>query len=235
MSSKSIAANRGNTGMNVKKMTILAMFIALGYVCLFVFRIKVQFLTLEFKDVFITMSGFIFGPLAAAAVALAESLLELATLSDTGFWGALMNFAGSAAFAVTASLIYKFNKTFKGAVIGLVSAVFSMTAVMLLMNILITPIYMHTDVNTVAGMIPKLLLPFNLIKGMLNAAIAFILYKPLSQALRATGMLPKSSAGGFTVNRKSVFGLMVALAVVVASVVLIFTMFEGSSFEFVKK
>lgn len=234
MTTKSFAANRGNTGMNVKKMTILAMFIALGYVCLFVFRIKVQFLTLEFKDVFITMSGFIFGPIAALAVALTETVLELITISDTGFWGALMNFAGSAAFAVTASLIYKFNKTYKGAVIGLVSAVFSMTVVMLLMNILITPIYTHTDVKTVAGMIPKLLLPFNVIKGMLNASIAFILYKPLSQALKATGMLPKSSAS-FSVNKKSVFGLVVAAAIVVASIVLIFTLFEGSSFEFVKK
>ena len=220
--------------MNIKKMSILAMFIALGYLCLFIFRFKVTFLTLEFKDVFITMAGFVYGPIAAAAVALAETLLELATLSDTGFWGALMNFAGSAAFAVTASLIYKYNKNFKGAVIGLISAVFSMTAVMLVMNILITPIYTHTDVKTVAGMIPKLLLPFNLIKGMLNASIAFILYKPLSQALRATGMLPKSSAD-FKVNRRTVFGLLAAAAIIVASVVLIFTVFDGTTFEIVKQ
>lgn len=220
--------------MNVRKMSILAMFIALGYICLFVFRFKVSFLTLEFKDAFITMSGFVFGPLAAIAVALTESLLELVTISDTGFWGALMNFAGSAAFAVTASLIYKFNKSYKGAVIGLVAAVFSMTAVMLVMNLLITPIYAHMDVGAVAKMIPKLLLPFNLIKGLLNASIAFIIYKPLSQALRATGMLPKSSAE-FKVNRKSVIGLIVAAAIIVASVVLIFTVFDGSSFQVVKK
>jgi len=234
MSVKSVSANNGSNRFNVKKMTILSMFIALGYVCLFVFRIKVQFLTLEFKDVFITMSGFIFGPLAAVAVALAETLLELITISDTGFWGALMNFAGSASFAVTASLIYKFNKTYKGAVIGLVAAVFSMTAVMLIMNILITPIYTHTDMKTVAGMIPKLLLPFNVIKGMLNAAVAFILYKPLAQALRATGMLPKSSTS-FSVSKKSILGLAVAVLIAAASVVLIFTLFDGSSFEFVKK
>ncbi|SDB12828.1 Riboflavin transporter FmnP [Ruminococcaceae bacterium FB2012] len=234
MSTKSISANRGNSAMNVKKMSILAMFIALGYLCLFVFRFKVTFLTLDFKDVFITMAGFVYGPIAALAVALTETLLELATISDTGFWGALMNFVGSAAFAVTASLIYKFNKTFKGAVIGLVAAVFSMTAVMMPMNILITPIYAHTDAKTVVSMIPKLLLPFNLIKGMLNASIAFILYKPLSQALRATGMLPKSSAS-FSMNRRSLFGLLAAAAVIVASVVLIFTVFDGSSFEIVKQ
>ena len=109
-----------------------------------------------------------------------------------------------------------------------------MTAVMMPMNILITPIYAHTDAKTVVSMIPKLLLPFNLIKGMLNASIAFILYKPLSQALRATGMLPKSSAS-FSMNRRSLFGLLAAAAVIVASVVLIFTVFDGSSFEIVKQ
>ena len=220
--------------LDVKKISILAMFTALGYLCLFIFRFKVSFLTLEFKDVFITLSGFVYGPLAAAGVALAETLLELVTLSDTGFWGALMNFAGSAAFAVTASLIYKFNKSYKGAVIGLIASVFCMTAVMLLMNIIVTPIYMKTDVNTVVKMIPKLLLPFNLVKSMLNASIAFIIYKPLSQAFKAAGLIPKGE-GSFTITRRSVIGLLIALAVIVGSIVMIFTFFDGSRFEIVKQ
>ena len=79
----------------------------MAYLCLFVFRFKVNFLSLEIKDVFITMSGFIFGPITAIAVALVEAVLEMITLSDTGIYGAVMNFAGSAAFAGIASLIYK--------------------------------------------------------------------------------------------------------------------------------
>ncbi|MBR6102824.1 MAG: ECF transporter S component [Ruminococcus sp.] len=232
--STNAAGSRTAKRLDVKKVTILAMFTALGYLCLFVFRFKVSFLTLDFKDVFITLSGFVYGPLAAAGVALAETLLELVTLSDTGFWGALMNFAGSAAFAVTASLIYKFNKNYKGAVIGLIASVFCMTAVMLLMNIIVTPIYMHTDVKTVTSMIPKLLLPFNLIKSLLNASIAFILYKPLSQAFKAAGLIPKGD-NSFKVNRKSVIGLVIALAVIVFSIVMIFNFFDGSSFEIVKQ
>ena len=225
MSTKTAAGTLPAKRFDVKKMTILAMFAALGYICLFVFRFKVSFLTLEFKDVFITMAGFVFGPLAAVGVALAESLLEMVTLSDTGFWGALMNFAGSATFAVTASLIYKYNKSFTGAVIGLVAAVFSMTAVMLVMNLLITPIYAHTTVDVVVGMIMPLLLPFNLIKSALNAAIVFILYKPLSQALRSIHLLPHSD-DGFTVGKKSVIGLAVAAAVIVVSIILVIAVFH---------
>lgn len=219
--------------LDVKKMAILAMFVALGYICLFVFRFKVQFLTLDFKDVFITMAGFVYGPLAAAGVALIETLLELATVASTGFWGAIMNFAGSAAFAVTASLIYKYNKTFSGAVIGLVSAVFSMTAVMLLMNLLITPIYTHTSVKVVAGMILPLLLPFNLTKSILNAALTFVLYKPFSQSLKAMKMIP-SGDDNFKLNKRTVCGLIAAAVIVVASVAVMIALL-GGDFEVVKK
>lgn len=232
MSTKTAADNVHARKMDVKKMTILAMFAALGYLCLFVFRFKVSFLTLEFKDVFITMAGFVFGPLAAAGVAFAESLIEMVTLSDTGFWGAVMNFGGSATFAVTASLIYKYNKNFKGAVIGLIAAIFSMTAVMLVMNLLITPIYAHTTIDVVIGMILPLLLPFNLIKSALNAALCFMLYKPVSQALKSVHLLPRSD-DSFTVNKNTVIGLVIAAIVIVTSIVLVLSVF-GGNFELVK-
>ncbi len=231
MSTKTAGASSSKK-MDVKEMTILAMFTALGYLCLFVFRFKVSFLTLEFKDVFITMAGFVFGPLAALGVALAESLLEMVTLSDTGFLGAVMNFGGSAAFAVTASLIYKYNKSFKGAVIGLIAAMFSMTAVMLVMNLFITPIYAHTTIDEVIGMIMPLLLPFNLIKSALNAAICFMLYKPISQALKSIHMLSRRD-DGFTVTRNTIIGIVIAGLVIVGSIVLVLTVF-GGNFELVK-
>ncbi len=231
MSTKTAGASSSKK-MDVKEMTILAMFTALGYLCLFVFRFKVSFLTLEFKDVFITMAGFVFGPLAAVGVALAESLLEMVTLSDTGFLGAVMNFGGSAAFAVTASLIYKYNKSFKGAVIGLIAAMFSMTAVMLVMNLFITPIYAHTTIDVVIGMIMPLLLPFNLIKSALNAAICFMLYKPISQALKSIHMLSRRD-DGFTVTRNTIIGIVIAGLVIVGSIVLVLTVF-GGNFELVK-
>ena len=231
MSTKTAGASSSKK-MDVKEMTILAMFTALGYLCLFVFRFKVSFLTLEFKDVFITMAGFVFGPLAALGVALAESLLEMVTLSDTGFLGAVMNFGGSAAFAVTASLIYKYNKSFKGAVIGLIAAMFSMTAVMLVMNLFITPIYAHTTIDEVIGMIMPLLLPFNLIKSALNAAICFMLYKPISQALKSIHMLSHRD-DGFTVTRNTIIGIVIAGLVIVGSIVLVLTVF-GGNFELVK-
>ena len=59
-----------------------------------------------------------------------------------------------------------------------------------LVNLLITPIYTGFPRAQVAGMIPTLLLPFNLVKGTINAALVLILYKPIRRALHAARLLP---------------------------------------------
>lgn len=218
--------------MDTKHLTVLAMFIALAYLCLYVFRFKVNFLSLEIKDVFITMSGFIFGPLTAVGVALAEALLEMFTLSDTGIYGAVMNFAGSASFAGIASLIYKYKKNLIGALLGLVSAIAVMTCVMIAMNILITPFYMKCPREVVYGLIPSLLLPFNLIKGTLNAALVFLIYKPLSEALKAIGMLPKTNS--FRFDKKSIIVTVLSVAVIAAAIISLIIFLDGNV-EWVRK
>lgn len=218
--------------IDIKKLTVLAMFVAMAYLCLYVFRFKVQFLSLEIKDVFITMSGFIFGPLTAVGVAFVESLLEMITVSDTGPYGAIMNFAGSATFAGIASLVYKYKKNLCGAMIGLVSAVVLMTGVMIVLNILITPLYMKAPRDVVIGMIPTLLLPFNLVKGSLNSAFVFLLYKPLSEALKGMGMLPKTK--DFKFDKKSVLVAVISAVVIVAIIICVIFLFKGN-FEWIRK
>ncbi len=223
-----ITAESSAKRFDIRKLTMIALFTALGFICTAMFHfIQVQFLTLDFKDVFIALAGFVYGPAAALFTAFADAVLEFVTISDTGIWGALMNFASSAAFAVTASLIYKYNRTFIGAVVGLVSSVFAMTAVMMLMNLLITPIYMHVTVSQVKGMIMPLLLPFNLLKALLNASMTFILYKPLTQALKAMRVMP-ASENSFAVSKRSVIGFIIAALVIAGSVALLMIPLGGS-------
>ena len=82
-----------------------------------------------------------------------------------------MNILGSVAFSVTASLVYKWKKSFLGAILALTSAAFVVTGVMMLANLVVTPYFMGVDVATVRGMIPKLLLPFNLLKAIVNVGV----------------------------------------------------------------
>ena len=169
----------------IKKLTVIGMFAALAYVLHFI-HIPVGFLNLDFKDVVMTVAGMYFGPIAGLTLSILVPLLEFPT-GSTGPYGLIMNIVSSSAFVGTASLIYRFKKTLSGAIISLCSAVFAMTAVMMLANLWITPYFMGGLGEEVAAMIPTTLLPFNAVKAILNAALTLCLYKPMTMLLRKSG------------------------------------------------
>ena len=181
--------------MGVKTMTSLAMLTAVAYVVMYLSKMLPQvlgFLQLDLKDTVICIGGFIFGPLAAAIIAIVVAALEMFTVSDTGIIGLIMNVLATVAFCCTASFVYKKVHTKKGAVIGLALGTLFLTVVMLLWNYLITPIYMEMDRAVVAAMLPTVFLPFNLVKGGLNMAVILLLYKPVVTALRRARLVPES-------------------------------------------
>lgn len=178
--------------LRIKKMTLIALFCALSYVVSLMFPLKVSFLTLDFKDCITAICGMLFGPVAGLFTAIIVPFIELITTSTTGLYGLIMNILSSVAFVGVSSLIYKYNKTIYGAVIGLLSAIPTTVGVMLLANLLITPGYMKVDINTVIKLIPPLLLPFNLVKSILNAGFVMLFYKPISNALKKSGLVIRS-------------------------------------------
>ena len=204
-----------------KKMTTIAMLSAMAFLMVALFRIPVVlFLKYEPKDVIITLGGFIWGPLTSFLVSLIASLVEMVTISDTGIWGVIMNILGSCSFACTAAFIYKKKRTLSGAVIGLAAGILLMVPVMLLWNYLITPIYMGQAREKVAKLLIPAFLPFNLIKGGLNAAITFVLYKPVTTALRKTGFIT-SVPGQPASNKKPVALWIIAGIIIITCVLLI--------------
>ena len=181
--------------MNVrtKKLTTVAMLCAIAYLVMVIGRIPVVlFLKYDPKDVIITMGGFMFGPIASLAISVIVSLVEMFTVSDTGLIGCIMNILSSCSFACTAAVIYKKKHTVGGAVGGLAVGLVLMTGIMLLWNYFVTPIYMGYPREAVAELLVPAFLPFNLLKGGLNAAITMLIYKPLVTALRKARLIPES-------------------------------------------
>ncbi len=177
-----------------KKMVMMAMFSAVAFVMVALIRIPiVLFLSYEPKDVIITIAGFLFGPLMALAVSAISSFIEFLTISSTGVIGLIMNVLASCAFACTAAFIYKKDHTMKGAWLGLIGGTLLMTAVMLLWNYLITPLYMGVPREAVVELLVPAILPFNLFKALLNSALTLILYKPVVGALRKISLVEPTS------------------------------------------
>ena len=189
-----IPVNRSR--MNVRTITSLGMLTAIAYVVMLLSKALPQvsgFLQLDVKDTVICIGGFVFGPLAAAIISIVVALVEMFTVSDTGPIGMIMNVLATASFCCTAAFVYKKIHTKKGAVIGLTLGVIALTAVMLLWNYLITPLYMtNFSRGDIAAMLPTIFLPFNLVKGGLNMALILVLYKPVVTALRKAHLVPES-------------------------------------------
>ncbi len=188
-----------NAQQKTKRAATVAVISAMAFLAAAFLRIPViSFLKFDPKDVIITICGFIYGPAAACITALISCLLEFATVSSTGVTGLVMNIISSIAFAGTASYIYSRKKTMRTAVISLLAAIAVMSCAMLLWNYLISPLYMNVSRQQIAPMLITMFLPFNLIKGTLNAAITMLIYKPVVSALRRARLAPepKSPAGG---------------------------------------
>ena len=220
-----------DTKTNIKKISVTAVLCALAYLCMFVFRFKVSFLTFDFKDAILSVIAFLYGPLYGVVSALVVALTELITVSDTGLYGFIMNFLSSAAFAGVCGIFYKYKRTLFGAIIGALCGMFTMTAVMLIANIFITPLYMKVPQSVVIGMIPSLLLPFNLLKGAFNAAITMIIYKPITSALKKTGLM--SGRGGTHKGKFALLSVVSVIVIVIATVIILYLL--KGNFEFLGK
>ncbi len=179
-----------------KKITTVSMLCALAYCAVAVGRIPlVLFLKYDPKDVIIAIGGFIFGPFVSFLISVVVSFLQMVTISENGALGFLMNVISSCAFACSAAFIYRKKRKLSGAVAGLLCGWGCMVAVMLFWNYLITPLYMGASREEVAKLLLPAFLPFNAIKGGLNAAFTMLLYKPVVTALRRSHLLEESPGG----------------------------------------
>jgi len=169
---------------------------------------------------------------SGVVVAILVPLLEFPT-SETGIYGLIMNLISSITFVGVASLIYKFKRTLTGAIVALVAAAMSMTAVMMVANLFITPFYMGVSREAVVNLIPTMLLPFNAIKSILNASLTLCVYKPMTNILRRVGVAKavvstENIAANENTKLRSVLVVTIGGVVAVASLAIIFFVLGGS-------
>ena len=207
--------------MSTKYMASVAMFTAVSFIAVLLAKVipnVAGFLSYEPKDAVILIASFIFGPLTGVFISVLVSFIEMITISTTGPYGFLMNVVSTCAFVVPAAWMYKKDHSQKGALIGLGLGVVVMVVAMLAWNYVITPFYMGVPRETVAGMLATVFLPFNLVKGGINASLTLLLYKPVVGALRRAGLVEPTKSG--QKSRFSLGFLLFSIAVLVTFVLL---------------
>lgn len=208
------------TSETSKMLTGIAAFSALAYGVSLVTNIKVGFLSFDAKDAVITIASFIYGPISAVAMSFVTAFLEFISFGSTGPYGALMDFISTFSFTFTASVIYKYRRKLSGALMSLGVAATVYVGVMMVANLLITPLYMGVTVEAVKALIPSMLLPFNIAKALMNSAIVMLLYKPTSKLVRRIGFAKPSKSSSPHSKKDTVIVLAVSLVVLIAATII---------------
>ncbi len=167
-------------GWSTRKLVILALFTALSLIVSFV-EVPIfpaaPFLKYDPSAAVAAIAACGFGPAAGLIVGIVSACIHGLIMGDP--WGSLMTIIVVACWTLPLAFIYRAKKTRVAAVIGLVVGSVLALAGAIGGNLLITPIYTGTDVATVAAMIIPILLPFNVMKVLINDVLVFLLYKPV--------------------------------------------------------
>ncbi len=126
------------------------------------------------------IATFALGPLAGVGVEAIKALLVSLQPSPGnlgGPFGIFMNFLAGVTFVGVAGWYYLVEHTKVGAIKSLALGVLTMTAVMVVANILLTPIFYGIPRPTVIGLVLPALVPFNLVKGTLSSLVTYFVYK----------------------------------------------------------
>ena len=161
------------------------------------------FYEIDFSEIPVLICSFSLGPVAGVVCEFLKVLLKLFLKgTSTAFVGDLANFVVGCSLILPASAVYFANKTKKGAVIGMVVGTVCITVVGSLFNaIYLIPAFsvlfdqpldgiigMGTKINPAITSVNTLVLfavaPFNLLKGVADSIVTFLIYKHIERLLR---------------------------------------------------
>ncbi len=172
---------------DTRQLVTMALMCAIGVILSFIeFPIfpAAPFLKYDASLVPAMVSGFVWGPGAGIVVGVAEAIIHGLMMGD--FAGAVMNIIVTIAFVLPAAAIYRRRHTLKGAILALVVGVICHIAAAIVGNLIITPLWMGVPVDVVIAMILPILLPFNLLKAVLNSILTLVVYKAISNLIKPT-------------------------------------------------
>ncbi len=173
-----------NKTVKLAKMGMLvAISVVLVYLIHFPLFPAAPFLEYDPADIPIIIGTFAFGPIAGIMIATITSILQGVTVSAaSGLYGIIMHILATGSFVLVAGILYKGNKTRKEAIIALIAGIITMTIVMVIANMVVTPAFTGWPLSAVMDIMP-IIIAFNLLKAGINACITFFLYKRISRFL----------------------------------------------------
>lgn len=189
------ARRRAKEFFSAKKIAVIGIMTALAFtVSLFDFPVfpQASFLKLDFGNVFIMLTGFLYGPIEGLTACVIKELIRIPT-GSTGGVGELANICMTAAFIIIPATTYKLKRRFWVVIPSLLAGIALQIAVSLVCNRYITfPLYMGAGAANAFKSLWYFIIYFNLVKGAVISVLCCLLYKTISRLVKMTGGKPKS-------------------------------------------
>ncbi len=195
---------------STRKIAIIGVFSAISFVLMlleFPLPIAPSFYKFDFSDIPALIGGFAAGPMVAVMIEFIKVTLNVLIQGPTpGFVGEIANFCVGAAFVIPATVIYRFKKTRKVALISCITGTLCIALVGSTLNaFFLLPAYaiaygvdvsyfvqagtvINSAVTDVFTFCAICVAPFNLLKGTVDSVLTFLVYKQLSPILKTTPM-----------------------------------------------
>lgn len=183
MSASKTPTNNSNV-WSTRQLVTMALMCAIGTLLSFIeFPLLpgVTWLKFDASNMPAMVAGFAYGPAGGVAVGIVTAIIHGLLMAD--FTGALMNILVVTCFVLPAALIYKKKRTYKFAIIGLVFSIIAGVIGSIIGNLLLTPSWLGVPFDAVVALIIPVLIPFNLLKDLLNSVITLIVYKSISNII----------------------------------------------------
>ena len=168
-----------------RRIAVTALLCAMAAICTLLLEFPilpgVTWLKYDPSGIVALIAGFAFGPATGAVVSVIPYLVHVTTAS--GVYGMIMAVLATFSLVMPASLIYRRNRTMRGAVLGLVTGGVVCLAACIVGNLIVTPFYTGMPLDAVIALIVPALLPFNLIKIAINCAVFAFIMRPAFKAM----------------------------------------------------
>ncbi|MCH3956286.1 MAG: ECF transporter S component [Olsenella sp.] len=173
------------SGWGIRRIAVTALLCAMAAICTLLLEFPilpgVTWLKYDPSGIVALIAGFAFGPATGAVVSVIPYLVHVTTAS--GVYGMIMAVLATFSLVMPASLIYRRNRTMRGAVLGLVTGGVVCLAACIVGNLIVTPFYTGMPLDAVIALIVPALLPFNLIKIAINCAVFAFIMRPAFKAM----------------------------------------------------
>lgn len=200
------SASFAKEAQRTHKLAVAGMLSAVAFVLMYIeFPIPAlipAFVKLDVSDLPELLAAFALGPVWGVVVTLLKNVLfSILHGTSSAYVGELFNFLLGSVFSFTAGLVYHRGKTRRSALTGALAGAVLMALISVPVNYFIVyPAYvqvykmpmdaiigMYREINPTAndlmGCLVLFNLPFTFCKGLLDVALCFLVYKPLSPIL----------------------------------------------------